>query len=37
MDFKARSYEKSTECNWVFNTVTSLSAVQRISVMFSCW
>ena len=26
MDFKVRSCEKSRECNWVFNTVTSLSS-----------
>jgi hypothetical protein len=34
MDFKVRSCEISVECNWVFNTVTSMSAVQTISVVF---
>jgi len=33
MDFKVRSCEESRECNWVFNIVTSLSTVHRISVI----
>lgn len=34
MDFKVRSCEKPREYNRVFNTVTPVSAVHRISVMF---
>ena len=33
MDFKVRNCEESRECNWVFNTVTSLSIVHRSSVI----
>jgi len=33
MDFKISSCEKSRECNLVFNIVTYLSTVHRISMI----